>query len=86
MYCREKQIEKWYNERYQELEQICCSKDYDKAILVYNNKGLQSSVEVVLGLKPKVYRMKALHFLKQASEEVRDVLRSEFPNEIFGGV
>lgn len=75
-------IEDWYHERFDQLESICKNKDYEKAILVYNNKGLQGCVEAEIGLRANQYRVKALAYLKQAPEDVKNILRRIFPKEI----
>lgn len=75
-------IDDWYHERFNQLENICKNKEYEKAILVYNNKGLQGCVETEIGLRANQYRIKALAYLKQAPEDVKDILRSVFPKEI----
>lgn len=75
-------IDGWYHERYEQLESICKNKEYDKAILVYNNKGLQGCVEAEIGLRANQYRVKALAYLKQAPKDVIDILRRVFPKEI----
>ena len=72
-------IENWFTERMQELNQIISMKDYGKAILSYNNKGLHSVVEKTLGISS--YSKKALEYLK-SSESARNVLRSAFPNDL----
>ena len=74
-------VEDWYSDRKKEIEAIVNSKDYDGAIMVYNNKGLHSVVENKLGYKSCEYRAKALSFL-QNSEEARNILREKFPKEI----
>ena len=72
-------INDWYNERLQELNSIISNKDYEKAIMVYNNKGLHSVVEKTLGLSS--YSKKAIDYLR-ASEEARTILQSIFPKEL----
>lgn len=72
-------IEDWYNKRLQELNTIISDGDYEKAVLVYNNKGLHAIVEKALGMSS--YSKKAIEYLK-ASEEARTVLRNVFPKEI----
>ena len=72
-------IENWFTERMQELNQIISMKDYEKAILSYNNKGLHRVVEEALGISS--YSKKALEYLK-SSESARNVLRSAFPNDL----
>ena len=76
-------IKEWYDKRMCELQAICDTKNYDIAILVYNNKGLHACVEEQIGLRSQYYRNKALEFLKQASEDVKNLLREVFPNEIW---
>lgn len=75
------QIKKWYYERKSLIESIISSNDYVKAIMIYNNKGLHSAVENVLGLASKVYRSKALDFLQQ-DKDAQDIIRSVFPSEL----
>ena len=65
------------------MQAICDTKKYDLAILVYNNKGLHACVEEQIGLRSQYYRNKALEFLKQASEDVKNLLREVFPNKIW---
>lgn len=72
-------IEQWYNERVCELREIVNKKDYEKAILVYNNKGLHTIVRNALGYSS--YNKKALEYLKN-SEEAKATLRSLFPSKI----
>lgn len=76
-------IKEWYDKRMCELQAIYDTKNYDIAILVYNNKGLHACVEEQIGLRSQYYRNKALEFLKQASEDVKNLLREVFPNEIW---
>lgn len=76
-------IKEWYDKRMCELQAICDTKNYELAILVYNNKGLHACVEEQIGLRSQYYRNKALEFLKEASEDVKDLLREVFPNEIW---
>ncbi len=68
-----------YNERVKLLEQIIIDKEYEKAIMYYNNKGLLCVIENLLSLKSNTYRFKALEFLKN-SEKAQNILRSTFPN------
>lgn len=73
-------IEDWYNKRMKELELYIQHKNYAKVIAVYNNKGLHSVVEKEFGIRD--YHEKALGFLKVASEEVVNGLRTLFPVEL----
>ncbi len=72
-------IDEWYNDRSKLLTDIIQEKNYQEAILVYNNKGLHSIVEQILGMKP--FNKKALTYLK-SSEDARKILLSVFPNEL----
>lgn len=75
-------IDKKYNERKNEYEKIVNNKDYNKAILIYNNKGLHNAIEEEMNYSSNSYRTKALGFLK-CNEEARDILRKYFPTELF---
>lgn len=72
-------IDDWFLKRTQEVEAVINSDDYEKAILLYNNKGLHSVIEQTFGITK--YNMKALEFLKE-SDEAKDILRKVFPSEI----
>lgn len=74
-------INEWYLERSKEIDDIVQKNKYDKAIMIYNNKGLHTVVENKLGYKSGEYRSKALLFL-QNSESAKQILRSKFPAEI----
>lgn len=71
--------EKVYQEREMLLDNVISNKDYSKAIMIYNNKGLLGVMEDLLGLKPTTYRYKALEFLK-INESAQQILKSGFPN------
>lgn len=72
-------IEKWFAERKEELEKIVSSEDYEKAIMVYNNKGLHLILEKSLGLSS--FNSKALDYLRN-SDKAKEILRFFFPREI----
>ncbi|MFJ1376821.1 DUF4435 domain-containing protein [Capnocytophaga canimorsus] len=74
-------IEDVYNTRKQEYEKILNDKDYSKAILIYNNKGLHNIVEKTLKYSNNSYRDKALEFLKK-NDKTQNILRSVFPEFI----
>lgn len=74
-------IEEWYETRSQSIKEIIASKDYEKAIMIYNNKGLHTIVENVLGMKSNTYRYKALSFLKK-NEEAQNIFKEIFPSKI----
>lgn len=73
------QLDDWFDERVEELNEIINKEDYEKAILRFNNKGLHKIVEKSLGVFP--YRNKAIEFLK-TSETAKEILRRVFPSEI----
>ena len=70
------QIEKWYSDRINELNAIIINKDYRKAIMVFNHKGLHSAVESVMGIKS--YSKRAIDYLRRC-EEAKSALREVFP-------
>ena len=72
-------IDDWFAERLQELNKIIDSKDYQKAILSYNNKGLHTIVEKNLGISS--YSKKAIEYLR-VSKPAQNILRNIFPDEI----
>ena len=69
-------IEEWYNIRLQELDDVIKTSNYAKVIMLYNNKGLHSIIEKVLGISS--YNLKALEYLRN-SQNARDVLHNVFP-------
>lgn len=71
-------VEEWYNARKVYLETIVANKDYNAAIRVYNNKGLQRVVEQNLGYAANQYRKKALDSLA-SSDEAKRILKRLFP-------
>lgn len=71
-------IDKLYSEREIIIDNIIANSDYERAIRLYNNKGVLSSMEDALKLKPNTYRFKALEFLK-IDEEAKKILISELP-------
>jgi len=72
-------LDETYDERMKLLEQIISDKDYEKAILFYNNKGILSVAEDLLSLKSSTYRLKALDFLK-IDKDAQIILKSALPN------
>lgn len=61
------------------LNAICDNREYGRAILVYNNKGLINIVEQVFQMKK--YQERAIDFLKQ-SPDAQKILKDFFPKEI----
>ncbi|WP_281310396.1 AAA family ATPase [Flavobacterium flavigenum] len=72
-------IENVYNERIKLLEKIVNDKDYQQAIMHYNNKGILGIVEDILSLKSNSYRLKALDFLK-INEEAQNIIKKALPS------
>ena len=70
------QIETWYEERLLELKAIVSKKDYNKAIMLFNNKGLHRVAEKEFGMSS--YSKKAVEYLK-VSEVAKESLRKLFP-------
>ena len=79
LFINEVKIEDWFAERTHEIENVLNCNDYEKAILLYNNKGLHSIIEQSLGITR--YNDKALDFLKN-SDSAKGILRKVFPAEI----
>lgn len=71
-------IEKVYNERKAYLTEICANKDYEAVLRAVNNKGLQSEVNSMLGIKR--YPERALEFLKRT--DAVKYIRGLFPVEL----
>lgn len=71
-------LESVYTERVRLLEQIIVDKDYIKAIMYYNNKGLLNILEDLLSLKSNTYRFKALEFLRM-NDDAKKILRGYLP-------
>lgn len=73
------QVNTWFSDRLQYLNDIVQNKDYRKAILTFNNKGLHCIIEKAFGMSS--YNTKALLYLKEY-EAAKNILRNVFPNEI----
>ena len=72
--------EKWFTERFTEIENIINNQDYNKIIQIYNNKGLHSIVEQIF--KISSYNYKSLQYLKN-EDKPKQVLRSYFPTLLY---
>lgn len=72
-------IRGWFAERKSMIEDIIKRNDYDAAIKIFNNKGLQRIVETHLGIAKGQYRIKALDFLAN-SKKGKHAFRSLFPD------
>ncbi|MCC9043592.1 ATP-binding protein [Myroides sp. M-43] len=73
-------IEAFYEERKRDLEEICNNNDYEKAILIYNNKGLKKHVEK--HFKITEFTLRCFLFLQKEPEKI-DLFRKYFPIELF---
>lgn len=71
-------ITKVYEERKAYLYEICARKDYEAVLKAVNNKGLQSEVCTMLGIKR--YQDRALEFMKRT--DAVKYLRGLFPIEL----
>ncbi len=72
-------IEEWYKERNNLLDKVISEKDYDKAILLYNNKGLKQIVNQ--HFKISDFQDRALRLLSR-SYEAKNVLLKNYPDEL----
>lgn len=83
-YIKEVKISDWANSRTKEINYIITQKDYQKAIRIFNNKGLAGAVACIWGLSSKnFFHEKALRFLASSDSIVaRDILRGVFPEVI----
>lgn len=73
------EIDKWYTERKAIVANICKLKDYKKALLLYNNKGLVSTPNYDLSMSD--YKDRAIKYLRQ-TETAQCYLRDYFPDEL----
>lgn len=76
-------ITEWYEKRKLELEEIIKEKNYQKALSVFNHKGLQSIVNT--HFKIKDFSDRAIKLL-QFQPATHDILRKHFPDEIKNGL
>ncbi|MDD4514826.1 AAA family ATPase [Massilibacteroides sp.] len=74
-------IEEWYSERSKEIDDLIKQQDYEKVVELYNNKGLHTIIENLLGYKSNEFRNKAIDFLRK-NEKARLVLQRKFPQEL----
>lgn len=72
-------INDWYNSRKEELQHIVSSRDYVKAISIFNNKGLQTIANKHLKISDFVDR--SIRLLQYQSE-THSILKKHFPSEI----
>lgn len=74
-------IDKWYADEMAVVEDIIKRQDYDKTILVCNNKGLFVHANKVFNIGN--FQDRAIQFLKE-NIEAQSILRGCFPKEISG--
>ena len=79
----EVKIAEWYEKRKLELQEIIKEKNYQKALSVFNHKGLQSIVNT--HFKIKDFSDKAVKLL-QFQPMTHYILRNHFPDEIKNGL
>jgi ABC-type cobalamin/Fe3+-siderophores transport system ATPase subunit len=79
-FTNEIKIDDWYSEREILIDKVVNEKDYSKAILLYNNKGLSALANSAFKMKNNFHE-KAIRFLKEETEP-QNILRSCFPDEI----
>lgn len=72
-------IDNWYSNRLEEIDNFVNQGDYNAIIRIYNNKGLRALVEQSFGIKS--HSKKALSFLKE-NTKAQEILRGAFPNEL----
>lgn len=70
-------IDHWFTSRIKEIEGIVTRNDYDQALRIFNNKGLNAKVSTLLGIKN--FSTLALAKL-ETDKELRKKLRRYFPN------
>lgn len=74
---RQVEIDLWFRSRMKEIEAIVTRKDYEEALRIFNNKGLDAKVSTLLGVES----FSALALAKlETDNEVRKKLRRYFPN------
>jgi hypothetical protein len=71
-------IDKLFNERESYINDVIANKEYEKAIVLYNNKGLHSVIESYF--KMRDYRHKVLDYLRR-TKEIEPIKRI-FPDQL----
>ena len=72
-------IDQLFQERESYIDDIIAHKEYEKAILLYNNKGLHSVIEKYFDMGN--YRFKALDYLRKTKEI--EPIKKIFPKQLF---
>lgn len=72
-------INMWFNERESYINDVIVNREYEKAIMLYNNKGLHSVIENYFKIGD--YRHKALDYLRRTKEI--EPIKKIFPNQLW---
>ena len=72
-------IKKLFNEWESYINDVIANKKYEKAIILYNNKGLHSVIEKYFNMGD--YRHKALDYLRRTKEI--EPIKRVFPNQLW---
>ncbi len=68
-----------FNERESYINDVIVNREYEKAIMLYNNKGLHSVIENYFKIGD--YRHKALDYLRRTKEI--EPIKKIFPNQLW---
>ena len=83
-FCHNIDVEGWYNHRINEIDDVLNTRNYQKAILLYNNKGLKQTVEAEWSITK--FHDKAIEFIRdqesEEAEKARVLLRGLFPQTL----
>ena len=74
-------IDKLFNERESYINGVIANKEYEKAIMLYNNKGLHTVIEKYFNMGD--YRHKALDYLRRTKEI--EPIKRVFPDQLWNG-
>ena len=74
-------INKLFNGRESYINDVIANKKYEKAIMLYNNKGLHSVIEKYFNMGD--YRHKALDYLRRTKE--MEPIKRVFPDQLWNG-
>lgn len=74
-------INKLFNERESCINGVIANKEYERAIMLYNNKGLHTVIEKYFNMGD--YRHKALDYLRRTKE--MEPIKRVFPDQLWNG-
>lgn len=74
-------INKLFNERESCINGVIANKEYERAIMLYNNKGLHTVIEKYFNMGD--YRHKALDYLRKTKET--EPIKRVFPDQLWNG-